>query len=178
MAGYFKQSKSNNALLAEREGKFPATVIEKRLKLPKGFVKHFCGFALTEWHHTSKFYNSTDYYDATMIESWMNGNDSAVGESFDASIREWKTIVNQSTETVIYENVDVKWLEWSGTRNYPVAKEKTAKNVTIKDSGKTMLTIILGDGTTFRKARNTRGFSFEVKSKESVSVERKDGIIK
>lgn len=68
MAGYAGYSKSNNAVAAEREGKMVATKFAawvKRWKRYRGCTARDVAAALSpcEWHHTSKRYNCTDYYD-------------------------------------------------------------------------------------------------------------------
>jgi hypothetical protein len=73
MAGYSGYSKSNNALKAEREGKFPKTIAQKVLrevllnvfsvKITTKEAKEILEKSVPcEWHHTSKNYNATDYY--------------------------------------------------------------------------------------------------------------------
>lgn len=62
MAGYHNFSKSNNAICAEKQGKYPASKAAKiygfkSIAALKSLIKP------SEWHHTSKFYNHTDYYD-------------------------------------------------------------------------------------------------------------------
>jgi len=62
MAGYFNYSKSNNAVYAESQGRYPATKCAqvygfKSAKLVRETMRS------TEWHHTSKKYNITDFYD-------------------------------------------------------------------------------------------------------------------
>lgn len=62
MAGYFNYSKSNNAIYAEQQGKYPASRCAeiygfKSAKIVRESIKS------SEWHHTSKRYNITDYYD-------------------------------------------------------------------------------------------------------------------
>jgi len=68
MAGYNGYSKSNNAIRAEEEGKFPASTLAKRIK------KYFKGIRAEdirqsmitrEYHHCSKRYNIVDYFDIT-----------------------------------------------------------------------------------------------------------------
>lgn len=67
MAGYQGYSKSNNAVMAEEEGKFPLTKAIKELAKEAGITQKKARAILkelgpTEWHHTSKMYNRTDYY--------------------------------------------------------------------------------------------------------------------
>ena len=70
MAGYHHFSKSNNAIDAEVDGRYPITkaraILAKKLNWPvaksKAFLLHV---GTSEWHHTSKFYNRAKYYDVT-----------------------------------------------------------------------------------------------------------------
>lgn len=71
MAGYnWSKGKSNNAVAAESNGIVPASQFAKFVKRFKAYrgctaadVKK--AFTRTEYHHTSKFFNSTDYFDLT-----------------------------------------------------------------------------------------------------------------
>ena len=75
MAGYnWRKGKSNNAVEAESEGKMVATKFARyvrRWKSLKGCtaadIKEAC--EASEWHHSSKFINSVDYYDPVEILS-------------------------------------------------------------------------------------------------------------
>jgi hypothetical protein len=62
MAGYFNYSKSNNAIYAESQGRYPATKCAKiyGFKSAKAVRE---SMRSTEWHHTSKRYNITDFFD-------------------------------------------------------------------------------------------------------------------
>jgi len=70
MAGYnWREGKSNNAVIAVSEGKMPAfhmaAWLRKRGRRYSGCSTTIVRKCLTacEWHHTSKFFNSTEYYD-------------------------------------------------------------------------------------------------------------------
>lgn len=68
MSGYDGWSKSNNALIAESEGKFPMSKAKKIVAKKFGVTQKIAKEALEkvghcEWHHTSKNYNITYYYD-------------------------------------------------------------------------------------------------------------------
>lgn len=67
MAGYHNYSKSNNAIDAEENGRMTATQFAKWLRKLgwKGVTSKFVKDCISssEWHHTSKMYNTTDYYD-------------------------------------------------------------------------------------------------------------------
>lgn len=69
-AGYHEYSKSNNALDAEEEGRYPLTeassILAKKLKWSISKAKAFLeSIGTSEWHHTSKHYNKTKYYDVS-----------------------------------------------------------------------------------------------------------------
>lgn len=60
MAGYFGFSKSNNAVDAELSGLFPASVLAKKIGVSTAAIKSL--MEISEWHHTSSYYNKTNYY--------------------------------------------------------------------------------------------------------------------
>lgn len=79
--GYIGFSKSVNAHFVEEEGKRPYTRITKQwlsdagIKQPVGFIKYLIrtGFLTSdEWHHTSKIFNETYYYDAKDLAQQIN----------------------------------------------------------------------------------------------------------
>ena len=67
MAGYnWNAGKSNRAIRAETDGLLPATHFAKWAKewfsgVTSGDIKNV--LCPAEWHHTSKYFNRTDYYD-------------------------------------------------------------------------------------------------------------------
>jgi hypothetical protein len=63
--GYNGYSKSNRAIQAEREGKYPASVLAKKLGIKTSAIRMF--LCPCEWHHTSKFYNKVNYYDGAIL---------------------------------------------------------------------------------------------------------------
>lgn len=68
MAGYCGWSKSNNAVAAEHEGKLPLSRAVAVVAREAGCTRKQARAALEavgpcEWHHTSKKYNPTDYYE-------------------------------------------------------------------------------------------------------------------
>lgn len=77
MAGYnWRAGKSNNAVAAEAEGlvvksKLTAAWLQTHgIEETVGFIKFLIQagkICPTEWHHTSKFFNRTDYYSAEEI---------------------------------------------------------------------------------------------------------------
>lgn len=77
MAGYnWEKGKSNNAVWAEEDGMRSKSKItamwlrEGGVQENVGFIKWLIGHGLIgwdEWHHTSKFYNRTYYYNVATI---------------------------------------------------------------------------------------------------------------
>lgn len=61
MAGYYGYSKSNNALAAEENGMLPLSRISGAPRWAIKLAGELQG--ADEWHHTSKMYNKTYYYD-------------------------------------------------------------------------------------------------------------------
>lgn len=70
---YIGYSKSRRAVLAEQEDKYPLTkackVLAKKLNWSQAKAKAFLlDFGTKEWHHTSSYYNRTDYND---VSDWF-----------------------------------------------------------------------------------------------------------
>lgn len=70
MAGYFGYSKSNNAISAEENDRFPLTkakkVLAKKLGWTQAKAEQFLkNLGTDEWHHCSKHYNRVDFYDVS-----------------------------------------------------------------------------------------------------------------
>lgn len=139
MAGYFEYSKSNNALAAESDGKYPATVLAERLGVKASAIRAI--LPSSEWHHTSKHYNITEYY-----------SEEAAMEIIEA-LRAWKEPVK---DVAVFENCTGSYLEWSGTRNHPHAKEITFGPIRVTQKGK-WFTLEIPNGA-IRKSEATRGF--------------------
>ena len=74
--GYHGWSKSNNAVSAEEEGRFPATVAAKKLGVKVGAIKLY--IPTDEWHHTSNHYNKTYYYDIADLLLYKEGGRDAL----------------------------------------------------------------------------------------------------
>ncbi len=67
--GYFSYSQSYNALEAKENDVYPASHVDRILKLPAGFTKT-C-FKTSEAHHTSKEYNLTSFYDVARVAHFV-----------------------------------------------------------------------------------------------------------
>lgn len=151
MAGYYNYSKSNNAIAAERNGRYPASRVAKMLGVPTLWVQRQRS---REWHHTSSRYNITDYYD---VEELQDHLDTPEGQEQLAQVRAELDALKGSPERV-WTCVEVRWLEWGGTRAHPRAKERSETGCTVTDAGGKFVVITLPNGSSFRKGKNTNGF--------------------
>lgn len=136
MAGYLGYSMSNNAVTAYESGEKPiskwtkADILDeikseclvlncsesKLRNMPVKALKDMC-LRRSSWHHTSNHFNRTDFYslDIDKIESLTD-------EELDDAIILYQA--EKSNKTVEPENRwECAFLEWSGTRKHPVAKE-------------------------------------------------------
>lgn len=147
MAGYNGFSKSNNAVSAERSGRYPASVVAKMLGIPSQFVKQFA--RTSEYHHSSKFYNVVKYYDLEDVKEWLS-------EEGVEKLEEWKKGQKKKTVTT-RAGCRVEWLEWSGTRNHPRATKRVAERCVVTDDGGLFYKITLPDGKAMRKKKDCRG---------------------
>jgi hypothetical protein len=166
MSGYRADySRSNNAHEAELDGRLPATKAAKALGIPANFIRSKCAFACGgEWHHTSKFYNATLYYDTVEIQRWIDGESYLVEElgEFSRVFADWRKHANKVKErkerAATHEGVIVCWLEWGGTRRHPRATKRRAEGCTVVDKGNPFVVVTLPNGSTMRKKRDCRGF--------------------
>jgi len=140
MPGYQDDfSKSNNAVAAEASGRFPATVLARRLGVEPGAIRAL--LRPCEWHHTSKMFNCTDYFD-----------ESEAVEMID-ELRAWKA---PAAEALTWWGCSGVYLEWSGTRSHPQCKEIVFGPVRATRKGQWFI-LELPWGP-MRKKATTRGF--------------------
>lgn len=130
MAGYYGYSKSNNAIDAESENKYPASVAAKKLGVGTKAIQTL--MVPCEWHHTSIHYNRTDYYDVDRLLDVKNGL-STDEDDIDLYNR-LKTFKVEKLVTEVY-TADVKYLTWSGTRKHPKATEHRYENIKVLEKG-------------------------------------------
>lgn len=165
MAGYNGFSMSNNAVTAYEDGERPLSKwtkadilsaieeqeielkcsIEKLNKLPVKVLKRV-GLTYSSWHHTSNHYNRTDFYslDLDRIQDLTD-------EKIDKLILNYKE--NKKAETKpLEEKWECAFLEWSGTRNHPKAKEVIEEGIVKGDW------FYRKDGS--KKKTTARGFKF------------------
>ena len=80
MAGYYGYSKSNNAVEAENSGRYPLGAAIKIVAKTAGITQKHARELLniigsSEWHHTSKYYNKTQYYDVAVAVAYAKNED-------------------------------------------------------------------------------------------------------
>jgi len=141
MAGYDGFSKSNNAIEAEEGGRFPVSKLAKRLGVKTKAIKAL--MEPCEYHHTSKMYNYTDFYD----------EDDAM-EIID-ELKAWK---EPAKTEIKHEGCRGEYLEWRGSRKRSVATKIEFKGILAIEKGD-WFTLFFQDGTKKRKKKNTNGFN-------------------
>ena len=159
MAGYHNFSKSNNAVAAEQSGRYPASKCARLLGVPTEWVKRQ---STREWHHTSSWYNSTDYYDLEQLAEHLETEE---GQAQLLDVCAELDALRQAPKR-IWSAATVHWLDWVGTRNHPRAIERSADGATVTDAGGKFVIVTLADGSTFRKGKQTKGFRVVIGGKE------------
>lgn len=163
MAGYSPDySMSNNAIAAYDGGLVPASKIPG---IPAVLVKQFCRRA--EWHHTSKAFNRTDFFDPAEVRATFGlamHDDVAADPVAIAALAAHKA----GAGSVTHINCRVEWIEWTGTLKRPHATERTAEGCLVTVKGQTA-TIALPDGKIFTKRLTTNGFRFSSKGESSAT---------
>lgn len=148
MSGYHGYSMSNNAVQAYEDGERPISKWKKEdiigsieemdgngeislqcslsalKKLPEGALKEAC-LSYSSWHHTGKYYNETEFYslDEERIEDLTDERLKEIQAGYRKRQEELKKEKEQEEEWVC------SFLEWTGTRNYPRAKEVTETGI-------------------------------------------------
>lgn len=158
MAGYCGFSMSNNAVAAYREGLVPASKVGSGI--PAALIREHCRYS--EWHHTSKHFNATEFYDPDYVKGCFGvyGPDH---ESFDENAAEaldaHKSSRKEKDPGKTYKDCRVDWLEWSGPIRRKRCSEEYAVGCVVKVNGQTAY-ITFADGTAMTKRLSTNGFSF------------------
>lgn len=176
--GYYGYSKSNNAISAEEDNKFPASIAAKKLGVSADAIRKYID--TSEWHHYSKFYNAVDVYDITpylMIKNKIDMTDDYTEEeieSFKETYNQMKIYTkeqkNKNNDVKTYR-ANVEYIEWAGTRNRPKAIKKSFENIKVEEKGK-YYTFFLPDNTTVRKMIGSNGT--HVISMEEVKKQQKE----
>lgn len=166
--GYDGYSMSNNAREAYDLGKMPISKWTKRdvlgvvkqelpdkvelvsqLTLP--LIKKYL-LTSTEWHHTSSYYNSTDFYEVDL---------DFIGRLTQDDIDRWTTKNSQQKQDI--DNTTnrflgrIDYIEWGGTRSHPTAKNKQLDNVFIEQRGSFYYVYDNNDNLLLKKKVDSRG---------------------
>ena len=158
MAGYCGFSMSNNAVAAYREGLVPASKVGNGI--PAALIREHCRYA--EWHHTSKHFNATEFYDPEYVKGFFGvyGSDhEEFNEHAAAAFNDYKAARKSKDQGKLYNDCRVDWLEWSGSMRRRRCTEQSAEGCIVRVKGQTAY-IKFGDGTAMTKLLTTNGFSF------------------
>jgi len=135
--GYdWRAGKSARAVAAEAAGLLTASQLGRRYKVSAAAVEHV--LVPAEWHHTSKFYNITDYYDPDSVTPEL------VSE-----MREYDRRREDEKRPVVFADCTIEWTEWEGSRRRPRPVERRAEHVSAVKKGDWI--VFDHDGRTLRK---------------------------
>jgi len=114
MAGYSGYSKSNNALAAEEDGRWPMTVARKIVAKKTGLKVAEAQQLLEklhtgEYHHTSKRYNATRYYDTVHAIEYhrLTTFAAALPDDWTARMNEPRKAVENDTRTFAERRAEI-----------------------------------------------------------------------
>lgn len=157
MAGYdWINGMSNNAVEAYDDGMAPSSKIPG---IPSPLVKKYG--SPSEWHHTASWFNKTDFYKIECVRTIFGLEDCGCCEPNPEAIESLKNHKKGKKEITIYENCQVRWIEWSGSRNHPRATDCEESGCRVEVSGETAKIFRKGSETHFLTKRlSTRGFYF------------------
>lgn len=152
MAGYFGYSMSNNAVDAYESGEKPRSKwtkaailnaieaevlngtlslqcnIEKLKQAPLSFLRTKA-LQYASWHHTSKYFNGTDFFalDTDYLASLTD-------DKLSKEIESYRMEQSQEKKTrTAPERWLCSFLVWGGTRNYPSSKRYVEEGIIIGD---------------------------------------------
>ena len=143
--------KSDNALIAEDNGRFNASVICKKLKLPTEIVPFLPWGG--EWHHVSAYANEVKYYDLEKVQEWLKTEEGVLALKEAKADRKAK---KDEALLIIHRDVMIRCreyvTEWHNgrPRSISVTRQYAAKEVRIHPK-KTMAEIIYANGQFERK---------------------------
>ena len=148
MAGYADDfSKSNSAIAAENAGLMTASAVARLIGHGATAAGVKAVLEPGEWHHTSKMYNCTDYFDldTAQEESAEEGRDLIAG-----------IITASKTPKIIRYIADIEYLEFSGRRKHLKVEKFEFKDVEVEERGDWYI-FHFADGTTKRKHQDSTG---------------------
>ena len=180
--GYNGYSKSNNAVSAEENDRYPATVAAKLLGVKPEAIRLY--LPSTEWHHTGSWYNKTDYYDIADLLQYMDGGKEQLEKEgyskpdindIEETYKKLKAYKKPKADEKVYR-ANVSYIEWSGTRARAKANKKLLENVIVHEKG-SFYTIELPSGETLRKKIGSNGtFVERIKTDGEIAEEARKKI--
>ena len=161
--GYDGWSMSNNARDAYERGEKPlskwrkADILDELKKIAPDKVSMVEKYNLetlkkylltrSAWHHTSMYYNETDFY--SLDESYI--------EDFSADdVKKWVPVVAKNKKSTEFIG-SIEYIEWSGTRNHLKATNKKLENVLIEEKGSFYIVKDKNGKELLRKKINSNG---------------------
>lgn len=153
MTGYNGYSMSNNAVSAYENGLRPASKIAG---IPAVLIAKF--MPVGEWHHTSKTFNRTRFYNPNHVRIVFGLDPAADGWEPSPEAVNALACARDLFPT-LHLRQTVTWIEWAGSfkNAKPVHRHESGCTVSVK--GQTA-TVTLPNGGQLVKRLATRGFSF------------------
>jgi hypothetical protein len=136
--------KSQRAVIAEDRGLMTATQLGKKLGVSAKSVRAV--LYTDEWHHTSKMYNKTDYYDPEAV----GDEDLAKMKALDAEARKAKKA------QPVTKRCNVEYVEWTGTRKRPRKNEIVLTDVDVDFLPGSDFVVIHAPSGPMRKSSSSR----------------------
>lgn len=181
-AGYHGYSKSNNAIRAENENKFPASVAAKKLGVSTDAIKTF--IPTSEWHHYSSYYNRVNVYDITpylMLKNNEDMSDMYDSDEIEEYVSNYERMKEMSKKDKKEKDIhtfkaNVEYIEWTGTRNRPKANIKKYDNIDVEQKG-SFYTFYLPNGGIVKKKIGSNGTKVQsLKDIENDKIRRQNAI--
>ena len=142
-----------------------ASALAKRIRCTTASVTE--NLKPSEWHHTSGWYNRTDYYDEPLLVALADGDGRAAVRALRETTDflepmemrvEKRRLLAEARDTLDrmraskqkpkperrWEGCTVEWLVWSGTKKHPVAHEHRAEGCTVVWKGGAFVTVTGG----------------------------------
>lgn len=89
--------------------------IEKLKLMPVKFIKRNC-LILSSWHHTSSYFNETDFYEIDI--DYVESLDNTFLEEKRKELKELRKMELQEKNTKEFYFADIKYEEWEGSRKW------------------------------------------------------------
>jgi hypothetical protein len=161
MAGYAGYSRSNNAIAAENEGRYPMTKGKKIVANSLGVTQAEARRRLEEqgpceYHHTSKYYKATNYYDVAVLIADARGID-----------------LDDAIELINPGYQDRAAQEAARLKEYRRKCEKTAQRE--KQERRTEVLSCVHDWTLTKSGKNRRCTKCDICESEYIAMEKAHG---